>query len=101
MHRIRPIMSRIKTQNSLMAVGTDCTGRWKSNYHTIAATMAPEIEHELRILLLDNIACNHNSNMIIIVSTYLKTITNKKGKNKGKQILVETWQYICSVFISF
>ena len=68
MHRIRPIMSRIKTQNSLVAVGTDCTGRCKSNYRTIAATMAPEIEHELIILLLDNIACNHNSNMYVAVS---------------------------------
>ena len=31
----------------LVVIGTDCTGRWKSNYRTITTTMAPDVKvHE-------------------------------------------------------
>ena len=39
---------------TLVAIGTDCTGNCKSNYHTITATTAPHIVGDkLSVLLID------------------------------------------------
>jgi hypothetical protein len=36
-----PRLSRIRTHTTLVVIGTDCIGSYKSNYHTITATIAP------------------------------------------------------------
>jgi len=38
MYQVHLAMSRIRT---LVVIGTDCTGSWKSNYHMITTMMAP------------------------------------------------------------
>ena len=35
-----------------VVIGTDCTGSWKSNYHTITSTMAPKLSFVLILVLL-------------------------------------------------
>ena len=40
LYQVHLTMSGIRTK-ILVVIGTDCTGSWKSNYHTITTTTAP------------------------------------------------------------
>ena len=46
-----PGLSRIRTHN-LVAIGTDCIGSYKSNYHTITTTTAPSLFDVLHLFFV-------------------------------------------------
>ena len=67
-------MSGIRT---LVVIGTDCTGSWKSNHHTITTTTAPTL---VRIILYSNAICLYRRIWLV---TIIRTIFNLKVVTKG------------------
>jgi hypothetical protein len=52
---------------TLVVIGTDCVGKYKSNYHTIMATTAPYIKLKSEVCLPNQ---NHHFNMKNMNSVY-------------------------------
>ena len=82
LYRVHIAMYGVGTHN-LVAIGTHCTGSYKSNYHTITTTMVPECEWKVIWCVLNEMWLDINGSsdkQNIPTTIFLIILTNLKRK---------------------
>ena len=82
-------MAEVRTQSVIGVIGTDCTGSYKSNYHTITARTAPK---KSKCKYYNKLPNTHILFQPIITNVYRRLTTDgdipleMKPKNEIKKI---------------